>query len=73
MKCLKRNNYKRIQQALLNKYWKQPLIKQQLYDDLPPISQDEQDILGTAGEARTNSLAILTHGLSNMDTQVLAD
>ena len=44
--------------VVLNKSWKQHLKKQQLYGHLPPISQiiqDEQDMLGTAGEAMINS------------------
>ena len=33
------SNYTRMLCAVLNKSWKQPLTKQQLYDHLPPISQ----------------------------------
>ena len=34
------SNYIRMQRALLNKTWKQHLTKQQLYDHLPPMSQN---------------------------------
>ena len=35
--------------------------------------QDEQDMLGTAGEVRTNSLATFSYGLLHMDTTVLVN
>ena len=45
-----------------------------LYGHLPPISQTiEQDMLATAGEVRTNSLAIFPYRLLYMDTPVMAD
>ena len=51
-------NYKRIYHFALNKFGKQNATKQQLYVNLTPISQtnkDEQNMLGKAGEVRTNS------------------
>ena len=55
MKCSEKKldgNYTSILRAVLNKSSKQHHIKQQLYDHLPPISQD---MLSTAGEIKTNS------------------
>ena len=41
--------------AALNKSLKQHQIKQQLRNHLPPISQTDEDMQGTAGEVRTRS------------------
>ena len=44
-------NFTRMQEAVLNKFWKPHSTKQQLYGHLTPISTtilDEQDMLHTA-------------------------
>ena len=58
MKCLKKKldrDHIRMPYGVLNKSCKHHLGKQQLYGHLPPISQTIEDMLGTAGEIRTNS------------------
>ena len=60
-KCMEEKlegNNTRMLHAALNKSWKHHPHKKQLYNHLPPISKttqvDEEDMLGTAGEARMN-------------------
>ena len=48
-------NYTRILRAILNKSCRQHPTKHQLYGHLPPITGDEPDMQGTAGEAETSS------------------
>ena len=59
--------------AIQNKSWRQHPAKQQLYGH-PPSSRklskvDEPDVRDTAGEVRTNSLAIYSGGPLHMDAQ----
>ena len=57
------------------RFLKQYPTKQQLYGLLPAISQnilDEQDMRGTAGNVRMNSLMIFSDGLLRMDILLLA-
>ena len=58
-----------MQRAILNKSWRQHPTKQQLYAHLPPIKLDESEMWDTAGEVRTNSLAIYSCGYLDMDEQ----
>ena len=62
--------------ADLKKSLKQHSTKQQVYGYLPlshkPSKQDKQDKPSTAGEVRTSSQGMLSHGLLHMDTPVLA-
>ena len=42
IKCMEKNldsNYKRMLRAILNKFWRQHLTKQQLYGHIPPITK----------------------------------
>ena len=69
-------NYTRMQRAVLNKPQKLYSTKQQLFDNLPPISQalhDEEDMLGIAVEVRMNPYIELSNGLPLMDTPVLVE
>ena len=61
-KCMEKKldgNYTRMLQAVLNKFWRQYPMKQQLYGHLPPSRKpsklDKLDIWDTAGEIGTNS------------------
>ena len=62
--------------TVLNTSWKQHPTKQQLHGHLTPILQtiqNDQDIMSTIGDVRTNSKATFSHGLLNIDIPVLTD
>ena len=63
----------RMTNAVLNKSWKQQLIKQQLYSSLPPTSQTLQDMLGTTWDIKMNSESTFSYGLLNIDMPLLDD
>ena len=63
-------NYTRMLRAILNKSWRQPPTRHQLYGHLPPITKTIQ-VRRTrhAGEARTNSSVMYSYGPPHMAKQ----
>ena len=65
-----------MQQAMLNRSWRQPPTKQQVYGHQPPIINtilDEPDMQDTAGEVGTSSLVMYSNGPLNMAEQKQGD
>ena len=66
-------NYTRMLRAILNKSWRQPPTRHQLYGHLPPITKTIQvrqiRHADTVGEARTNSSVMYSYGPPHMAKQ----